>query len=69
MKGLGESVKSVINDVQAGKFTNAAYVGTLKNGGTKLAPYHDLIRAVPSGLSSEVAKLTTSIKNGKTIVK
>ena len=69
MKGLGESVKSVINDVQAGKFTNAAYVGTLKNGGTKIAPYHDLIRAVPSGLSSEVAKLTSSIKNGKTIVK
>jgi basic membrane protein A len=69
MKGLGESVKSVINDVNAGKFTNSAYVGTLKNGGTQLAPFHDLIRAVPSGLSSEVAKLKSAIMNGKVSVK
>ncbi len=69
MKGLGESVKSVINDVAAGKFTNSAYVGTLKNGGTQLAPFHDLIRAVPSGLSSEVAKLKSAIMSGKVSVK
>ena len=68
-KGLGESVKSVINDVAAGKFTNAAYVGTLKNGGTKLAPYHDLIRVVPSALRAEVTKLGTDIANGKVSVK
>lgn len=69
MKGLGESVASVINDVAAGKFTNAAYVGTLKNSGTKLAPYHDLIRVVPSALRGEVTKLGTAISNGKVSVK
>jgi basic membrane protein A len=68
-KGLGESVKSVINDVHAGKFTNAPYVGTLKNGGTKIAPYHDLIRVVPSALRSEVSKLATAVANGKVSAK
>jgi basic membrane protein A len=69
MKGLGNSVKSVINDVEAGKFTNSAYVGTLKNGGTTIAPYHDLIRQVPSALRKEVTALRTGIINGKISVK
>jgi basic membrane protein A len=69
MKGLGNSVKSVINDVNAGKFTNSAYVGTLKNGGTTIAPYHDLIRQVPTALRTEVTKLGADIRNGKVSVK
>lgn len=69
MKGLGNSVKSVINDVENNKFTNDAYVGTLKNGGTTIAPYHDLVRVVPSALRTEVAKLRTGIINGKISVK
>ncbi len=69
MKGLGNSVKSVINDVEAGKFTNDAYVGTLKNGGTTIAPYHDLIRLVPSSLRKEVTALRTGIISGKISVK
>ena len=69
MKGLGNSVKSVINDVEANKFTNSAYVGTLKNGGTTIAPYHDLIRAVPSALRKEVTKLRSDIISGKVSVK
>jgi len=69
MKGLGNSVGSVIRDVEAGKFTNDPYVGTLKNGGTTIAPYHDLIRVVPSGLRAEVAKLRTGIISGKISIK
>ncbi len=69
MKGLGNSVKSVINDVENNKFTNDPYVGTLKNGGTTIAPYHDLVRVVPSALRTEVAKLRTGIINGKISVK
>ena len=69
MKGLGNSVKSVINDVEANKFTNDAYVGTLKNGGTTIAPYHDLIRQVPSSRRKEVTALRTGIINGKISVK
>jgi len=69
MKGLGNSVKSVINDVAANKFTNSAYVGTLKNGGTTIAPYHDLIRQVPSSLRKEVTQLRSAIISGKVSVK
>jgi basic membrane protein A len=69
MKGLGNSVKSVINDVEANKFTNDPYVGTLKNGGTRIAPYHDLIRVVPSALRTEVTKLGSAIISGKVSVK
>ena len=69
MKGLGNSVRSVINDVENNKFTNSAYVGTLKNGGTTIAPYHDLIRQVPSALRKEVTALRTGIINGKISVK
>ena len=69
MKGLGNSVKSVINDVEANKFTNSAYVGTLKNGGTTIAPYHDLIRVVPSALRKEVTQLRSAIISGKVSVK
>jgi basic membrane protein A len=69
MKGLGNSVRSVINDVENNKFTNDPYVGTLKNGGTTIAPYHDLIRQVPSALRKEVTALRTGIINGKISVK
>lgn len=69
VKGVDTSVKGVILDVANNKFSSTGYVGTLKNGGTKLAPYHDLIRMVPSALRSEVTKLGTDISNKKVSVK
>ncbi len=69
MKGLGESVASAITESAAGKFTNTAYVGTLKNGGTKIAPYHDLAKKVPAKLQNEIRKLAADIKAGKVSVK
>jgi predicted metalloprotease with PDZ domain len=51
MKGLGESIQAVIAEVNAGKYTNKAYEGTLANKGTRLAPFHDLASAVPSTLA------------------
>ena len=69
VKGVDTSVKGVILDVAGNKFSSTGYVGTLKNGGTKLAPYHDLIRMVPSALRAEVTKLGTDISNKKVAVK
>ncbi len=69
VKGVDISVKSVIVDTANGKFSSTGYNGNLKNGGTKLAPYHDLIRMVPTALRNEVSKLGTSIANGKVSVK
>ena len=69
VKGVDVSVKTVITDQAAGKFTATGYNGNLKNGGTYLAPYHALIRKVPTALSKEVAKLGTDIRNGKVSAK
>jgi basic membrane protein A len=69
MKGLGEAVGSVITDVAKGKFTNAAYVGTLANKGTKIDTYHDLAKKVPSKVQNEVRAIAADIVAGKIKVK
>lgn len=69
VKGVGTSVQAVIADEAAGKFTATGYNGNLKNAGTFLAPYHDLIRRVPSALRTEVTKLGNDIRSGKVSAK
>ena len=69
VKGVDTSVKGVILDQASGKFTSDGYFGNLKNAGTYLAPYHDLIRKVPGALRSEVTKLGNDIRNGKVSAK
>ena len=64
MKGLGESIQAVIAEVNAGKYTNKPYVGTLANKGTRLAPFHDLASAVPSTLAKEIAAIQKKIVSG-----
>ena len=69
VKGVGISVQTVIADENAGKFSATGYNGNLKNGGTFLAPYHDLIRMVPTALRTEVTKLGNDIRSGKVSAK
>jgi basic membrane protein A len=69
MKGLGESVQSVIAEVNAGKYTNKAYVGTLANKGTRLAPFHDLDGYVSSALAAEIVAIEKKIISGAIKVK
>ena len=69
VKAVDLSVKNTITEQQAGQFTNTNYNGTLKNAGVYLAPYHDLVRMVPSALRTEISKLGTDIRNGKVSVK
>ena len=69
VKGVDTSVKAVILDQAAGKFSSTGYFGNLKNKGTYIAPYYDLIRRVPSALRSEVTKLGNDIRNGKVSAK
>jgi basic membrane protein A len=58
-------VTGVINDEVAGKFTATGYLGTLANGGTYLAPYHDLAKDVPTALQKAVTQLGLDIQSGK----
>lgn len=69
MKSVDLSVKTTILDQANGKFSNTKYDGTLKNAGVSLAPYHDLIRMVPTALRTEVTKLGNDIRSGKVSVK
>ena len=63
-KGLGAAVKSAITDAAKGTFTNAAYVGTLKNKGVSMAPLHDFSSKVSSRLQLEVKVIGEKIASG-----
>jgi basic membrane protein A len=69
VKGVDVSVKTVILDEAAGKYSAEGYVGNLANGGTFLAPYHDLESAVSAELQAEITALGDAIKSGEVSVK
>ena len=69
VKGVDVSVKTVILDEAAGNYSAEGYVGNLSNGGTFLAPYHDLESAVPAELQAEITALGDAIKSGEVSVK
>ena len=64
VKEIGASIKSVAADVASKKYTGKAYVGTLKNKGVSLAPFHDLNSKVPAKLKSEILKIKNDIIAG-----
>jgi basic membrane protein A len=63
-KGLTSSVQTYLGQVASGKFPTGSYVGTLKNGGTGLAPFHDFQSKVPSSLVSQLAQVKSGIESG-----
>jgi basic membrane protein A len=64
VKEIGASIKAVASDVAAKKFNGSLYVGTLKNKGVSIAPYHDLSSRVPSKLKLEVRAIRDQIIAG-----
>ena len=53
-------IKSVANNTFAG----GTYVGTLANGGTGIAPFHDFDAEVPAALKAEIEQLKNEIIAG-----
>ena len=43
------------------------YIGTLANGGVRLAPYHDFASKVPASLQTEIATVKAAIISGKIV--
>lgn len=68
-KGINSAVVDTIKSGVEKKFDKAPYVGTLKNGGVSLAPFHDLQKSQPKGLEDELKKIKEEIVSGKTVVK
>ena len=64
-KGITTSVKDAILSAVNGTFKGGTYVGTLKNGGAVLAPYHTFQNKVPTALQNEIKQLKAQIESGK----
>lgn len=59
-----DTIKNVVADGKPGE----DYVGTLKNGGIDLAPFHDQAADVPQALQDEIKGLKQDIIDGKITV-
>jgi basic membrane protein A len=64
-KNLAGSVTTYLNQAASGKFPSGSYIGTLKNNGTGLAPYHDFQSKIPSALQSQLKTVKSAIESGK----
>jgi len=64
LKEIGTAVNDVVTAASKDEFDNTAYVGTLKNEGVGLAPFHDFDSKVPADLKAEVDKLKQDIIDG-----
>ena len=65
LKGLSESVQSVIKESYDGKFSNTAYVGTMANKGVGLSPiYKPWTTKIPAALQKEAKQLQKDIASG-----
>lgn len=64
-KGMDVAVADAIKSAHASKFSNEVYVGTLENGGTGLAPFHDFDAKISDETKSELEALKADIIAGK----
>ena len=64
LKRIDNAVFEAIKEAMAGPFPSNLYVGTLKNEGVGMAPYHDLDSKVPAALKSEIDALKAALVDG-----
>ncbi len=64
-KGMDVAVQDAIESVVDNKFDNSQFIGTLENGGTSLAPFHDFDSKVPADVKSELDQIKADIISGK----
>ena len=68
-KNLTGSVAAYATQAAAGtQLGGGSYIGTLANGGTGLAPFHQFASKVPSSLQSELAQVKAGIIDGSITV-
>jgi basic membrane protein A len=68
MKGMKPAVNDVVTQAADGKFSSEPYVGTLKNDGVGIAPFHDFESKVDAGLQGELDKIKAGIIDGSITV-
>lgn len=65
IKDVGASVKETVRAEVEGKFSSSPYIGTLENGGVRLAPFHDHDSLVPADVKTRLTELEEQIKSGE----
>jgi basic membrane protein A len=65
MKMMDATTYQVIESVIDGSFTGGNVIGTLENGGVKIAPFHDLDNLVPADIKAELEQIQADIISGK----
>ncbi len=69
VKNISDAVKDAVSKVADGTFQGGAgSIGTLKNNGVQLAPYHQFDSKVPADLQAEITQLKADIVSGKITV-
>jgi len=63
-KGIDTAVATEVKNAAAGDFSTTSYIGTLANGGTTLAPFHDFASKVSSTLQGELTTVKADIISG-----
>lgn len=63
-KGIAVSVEAAIKEAVNGTFSGGNYVGTLKNDGVGMAPFHDMDSKVSSSMKSELDTIKKGIIDG-----
>jgi basic membrane protein A len=63
-KGIDAAVSHEVQQAASGNFSTDSYIGTLANGGTALAPFHNFASDVSSTLQSELASIKAQIIAG-----
>ncbi|WP_223694514.1 BMP family lipoprotein [Leifsonia poae] len=65
MKNIKPTVATIVEQAASGsKFDNSQYVGTLKNDGVGIAPFHDFESKVAPSLQGELDKIKAGIVDG-----
>ncbi|HEY1106490.1 MAG TPA: BMP family ABC transporter substrate-binding protein [Agromyces sp.] len=67
-KGMDVAVKDAVESVVDNKFDNTQFTGTLQNGGTAIAPFHDFDSKIPADVKSELDTIKADIISGKIVI-
>jgi basic membrane protein A len=65
VKEIAGAVQKTVVSAANGQFPTGSYMGTLDNGGTGLAPYHQFDSKVPAGVKSDLKQIQGDIVSGK----
>lgn len=68
-KAMDVAVLEAIKAAKEGTFNNEPYVGTLKNEGAYLAPFHDYDGKVTAETKAELKQIEEDIVSGKLVIK